>query len=338
MNSLCGLQNLGNTCYINSVLQCLAHTRPLLNIILNDDIISRIDTRRKSADLIREISAAFKLLRDAGPERRAMVPIRLINTIRTLAHKLERDSFAGHNQNDAHEFAWFLIDNIHEALSRKVSISYTGKPTTFLGNLAVKSIENWKLHFSGCHSDIITSFYAQSIAMIRCLTCGHQSFSFDPVCHMSVPVADGDCSIEECMDSYVKPEILDGDNAWMCDKCGVKRAAHRSHLFWNIPETFMLVLKKFRGGTQKINSRVSFDKTINMNKYVMTPSKSGWIYQPFAIVNHYGSLNSGHYTARILKDDDSWKNYDDMAVTDHTGSPVGHENYIIFIRKVATST
>jgi ubiquitin carboxyl-terminal hydrolase 4/11/15 len=44
------------------------------------------------------------------------------------------------------------------------------------------------------------------------------------------------------------------------------------------------------------------------------------VYDLYAVVNHYGSLNGGHYTAYAKNNDGNWYDFNDSCVSNHSQS------------------
>ena len=119
-------------------------------------------------------------------------------------------------------------------------------------------------------------------------------------------------SLYDCMDAYTASEFLSGDNRWNCDKCKQLSDAERRTSFWVTPDVLVVLLKRFQfsptSGFEKISVPVKFPES----DLVIKSS----IYDLYGVVNHYGSLSGGHYTALCREDATSrWFVYNDHQVT-----------------------
>ena len=86
--------------------------------------------------------------------------------------------------------------------------------------------------------------------------------------------------------------------------------------FWSLPKILIVVLKRFRNDGNKINKLINFpENNLDLRKYCVGYKKQTNIYDLFAISNHTGSLNGGHYYAYCKMEDNQWYNFNDTSVT-----------------------
>ncbi len=145
-------------------------------------------------------------------------------------------------------------------------------------------------------------------------------------------------TIYDCFEQFKESENLKNNNEWYCKKCKKNILAEKQILFYYLPKLFIISLKRFKnknGYFYKNNKYVDFPlKNLNLNKVVCGFDKNNNIYDCFAICQHFGDMEVGHYTAVCKNVDNKWYNYDDEScyLCDEQNI-ISSEAYIIFFRR-----
>ncbi|KAI5427909.1 Ubiquitin carboxyl-terminal hydrolase 9 [Lathyrus oleraceus] len=180
---LAGLQNLGNTCFMNSVLQCLVHTPPLVEFFLQDynDEINRDNPLGMSGELALAFGDLLRKLWSSG--RTAIAP-------RAFKGKLARfaPQFSGYNQHDSQELLAFLLDGLHEDLNRVKQKPYIEMKDSDNRPDEEVAYECWKNHMARNDSLIVDECQGQYKSTLVCPECGKISITFDPFMYLSLPL------------------------------------------------------------------------------------------------------------------------------------------------------
>ncbi|KAK1158206.1 ubiquitin carboxyl-terminal hydrolase 32-like [Acipenser oxyrinchus oxyrinchus] len=196
-----GLSNLGNTCFMNSSIQCVSNTQPLTQYFISgrhlyelnrtNPIGMRGHMAKCYGDLVQELWSGTQ---------KNVAPLKLRWTIAKYAPR-----FNGFQQQDSQELLAFLLDGLHEDLNRVHDKPYAelkdsdGRPDWEV------AAEAWENHLRRNRSIVVDLFHGQLKSQVKCKTCGHISARFDPFNFLSLPLP---------MDSYMHLEItvikLDG--------------------------------------------------------------------------------------------------------------------------------
>jgi len=142
----------------------------------------------------------------------------------------------------------------------------------------------------------------------------------------NLPILDKDQayqSIKDCFDLFFVEENL--EDPLMCHQCGGPQDFTKKYTINKLPYVLILSLKRF-----KFNQNSNF-KLRQMITYPLYDLElGGKKYDLYGVVNHYGSLSSGHYTAIIKKNKD-WVLCNDSSVSIIEEKRVMHSNaYILF--------
>ncbi|XP_061344723.1 ubiquitin carboxyl-terminal hydrolase 8-like [Gastrolobium bilobum] len=180
---LTGLQNLGNTCFMNSALQCLAHTPKLVDYFLED--YGREINHDNQLGMDGEIALAFgDLLRKLwAPGASPVSP-------RTFKSKLARfaPQFSGCNQHDSQELLAFLLDGLHEDLNRVKCKPYIEAKDGDGRTDEEIADEYWHNHLARNDSIIVDVCQGQYKSTLVCPICRKVSVTFDPFMYLSLPL------------------------------------------------------------------------------------------------------------------------------------------------------
>ena len=142
-------------------------------------------------------------------------------------------------------------------------------------------------------------------------------------------------SISDCFDEFKRPEILDEDNMWYCNKCQKHVQATKRLELYKAPPIIVINLKRFKqgkssgrylgmfgggGGGQKLDQHVQFPLDgLDLSHHVMgqeAQAEGNMIYDCYAVSNHFGQMGFGHYTAYSKNPlTDKWYEFDDSRVS-----------------------
>lgn len=308
---LTGLQNLGNTCFINSAIQCLSHTYELNKFLLKKEYLKTLN-KKEDAMMLLEWD---KLREVMWSENCAIQPSRFIDRMQKVAHKKNRELFTGFDQNDISEFLHFCVDCFHNALSREVEMEIEGNPSNNHDKMAIKCYEMFKNMYSKDYSDMLPLFYGISVSVISSTESSYVNYIPEPFFNITLPVDDNTNNIYDCFNKYTEKELLTGDNKISNDETGNKENAEKQILFWGLPNILIITLKRFDNNNQKILKNVDFDlNDLDLSKYVVGYDRTSYKYDLYGICNHLGNCGGGHYTAIVKNADGHWYHFNDMTI------------------------
>ncbi|XP_047960151.1 ubiquitin carboxyl-terminal hydrolase 8-like isoform X3 [Salvia hispanica] len=180
---LTGLYNLGNTCFMNSAVQCLVHTPKLVDYFLGN---FRKDLNYENPlGMNGKLAIAFgDLLRKLwAPEAKPVAPRMFKSTISSFAPQ-----FGGYNQHDSQEFLSFLLDGLHEDLNRVKRKPYVQAKEEDGRSDEEVADEYWENHLSRNDSVIVDLCQGQYRSSLVCPVCKKLSVTFDPFMYLSLPL------------------------------------------------------------------------------------------------------------------------------------------------------
>ncbi|XP_064880257.1 ubiquitin carboxyl-terminal hydrolase 32-like isoform X1 [Oncorhynchus nerka] len=179
-----GLSNLGNTCFMNSSIQCVSNTTPLTDYFISGRHLYELN-RTNPIGMRGHMAKCYGdlLMELWSGTQRNVAPLKLRWTIAKYAPR-----FNGFQQQDSQELLAFLLDGLHEDLNRVHEKPYVelkdsnGRPDWEV------ALEAWENHLLRNRSIVVDLFHGQLKSQVKCKTCGHISARFDPFNFLSLPL------------------------------------------------------------------------------------------------------------------------------------------------------
>lgn len=309
-----GLQNFGNTCYMNSVMQSLVHTPPLAFALLTQDLDVLHGELGGKPNVAFDAIAAMQTFAKGSliGSKSGHAPKEFIRNLKTFAKPLRQG-----RQEDAHEYLRFLLEALQQGcLSRA---SKTLKPDDPVRR-----------------STFVQKIFGGNLrSRVTCHNCGYNSDTFDPFMDLSLDVRKGINSLTDAFRAFVAKDHLTGNEKYKCDKCKRKVDATKQFTIDSAPPALTVHLKRFTAFGGKVSRQIAFDEKLNIAPY-MSVNHGPARYKLYAVVHHYGSgPNSGHYVASVRSPSGRWTRMDDSHVSEAGSSgPLGDQSaYILFYLK-----
>jgi ubiquitin C-terminal hydrolase len=335
-----GLTNLKNSCYLNSIVQCLSRIKALADFFLSDNYFSDMDPLRSKEN---EVAKAFaSLLKQMQSGKHGTLKPELLKRACTNYGSQFNNSY----QQDSHEFCEYLMDALHEGLNRVKSKPYIEAPE----GVGTDPIESWRMHLHLNNSIIVDRCQGLLRSGITCLECQSESIKFDVFSSISLPVDTTKnlptLGLYDCIEKFMEEERLVGDNAWDCQKCSKKVRATKRIALWSVPDILVFHMKRFTfditSGTMpraKIDCKVEFPiEGLDLTEIIVGPRDSNAppVYKLVGVSEHLGAtVNEGHYAARVRNSiDDQWYCCNDENVHPISGkNAVTKDAYVLFYQR-----
>ena len=188
-----GLVNIGNTCFMNSALQCLSNCYELTKYFLLNFYENDINQENRLGTGGQVVTIYRKLLDDLWLGDDDYINPNYFKRI--FAHFVHK--FSGYAQQDSNEFLIYLLDKIHEDLNTitvKPYIEMEGKKPEQTDEEVSKIW--WEKHLKRENSIIVDLFHGQFKSTISCNICHEVCVSFDSYMFISLPIPSGKYEIE----------------------------------------------------------------------------------------------------------------------------------------------
>ena len=145
-------------------------------------------------------------------------------------------------------------------------------------------------------------------------------------------------TLDDCLSFFNEEEFLDDGNKWFCNKCKNHVNASKKLEFFYLPKILCICISRFKkinNDYKKNQKYVEFPiKNLNMNKYMAFKNENNYIYDLFAVCQHYGGTKGGHYTAVCKNYDENWYSYDDSNVKPSSEKEIcTNAAYILFYKR-----
>jgi ubiquitin C-terminal hydrolase len=322
-----GIENLGSTCAINSLIQIITRNDILRNIILNNNFAANTISEQ-----LKEIINLMYV------QNNSIIPRKFLSTFFTIF----KDIFYSGEQIDIGELWTFLSDKISEELKEIAEIAEIDTVSASLHSdrlelkdyltqgvvykddqefhnaivnckLLKKKYEYYYNKFNKKPTMWLKSTQGFYLNTTRCLHCNLTFYNFEPFTSLNIDIPNDikHPKISDLISKSLKEEVIQGD--WFCSKCSKNTSYKKSTKLWKLPDVLVIIIKRFINIHLKNDEAITINDYLNFNKGSVISNRKDVVYTFSSVALHFGSLNGGHYSA-ICNTPDGDILYDDRNV------------------------
>ncbi|KAL5474041.1 hypothetical protein EMCRGX_G028614 [Ephydatia muelleri] len=300
------LVNVGNTCFFNSVIQCLTYTPPIVSYLHTGDHHEKC--RIQGFCALCEFRQHCLKVQSANS---SVVQPKLVYHLKAIGK-----NFRLGRQEDAHEFLRYFVDAMQQScLKMHVSpekLDAFSKATTVIHQI-----------FGGFHR-----------SRVVCLECKKVSDTYDPLLDISLDI-NFSSTLTKALQHSTKADLLSGNNRYACPHCKKMTNAHKMFTVHRPPNVLTIHLKRFdfsRGLGVKLGTSIDYGEYLDIRPYTSDKSGAPLWYRLYAVVEHLGfSIHSGHYICYVRNSNGIWYCMNDAKVSQTSiNNVLRREAYLLF--------
>ncbi|XP_060537128.1 ubiquitin carboxyl-terminal hydrolase 8-like [Cylas formicarius] len=287
----CGLVNIRNTCYMNTVLQCLKCVPVMRNIFSFSSHYENLITREPPLIIHPFANVIRELWEGTESQKKLFVPQEFYLAVCSL-----EPIYRQGNHEDCMEFFLFLFNQLNQDCAYDIEAK----------RITIEREKAWYEHLQGRTSIWVDLFYHQFHVTRICEACGLKAdtYEIDNTLMVSFP-NNSSCEHLNQLIEYTmsKQKILD----FKCTKCD-HLGVYMSKNIVVEPEILVIVLKRYYQTswqeTKKSNRFINFDLTMKFGRCT---------YRLYSMAEHQGTMSAGHYYAHGYLDN-KWVELNDAKV------------------------
>ena len=300
-----GLLNLGNTCYINTAVQCLLAVPDFARFLLG---LPRDPDKRLLMSLV-DLFVQLLVVPDpssAGAGGAGGGIAGIVSPARFVAEL--RHAIVGlrvHDPNDIQEFFALFIDKLNAQVCVKLKpddyFDAEFQHSKSLTRMQKMVRVNWYKAVWNEHSAVKETFYGMTITQIRCSNCDKIHHNYEVFSSVMLPAPSATATLHDCMAAHFAEEPVSED--WKCDGCNACAPDNaKVSRLCRLPKVLMVCIKRF-AGMRKNREVVDAPEVLDVAPWTLPDERRdgrlSTSYDLAAVACHSGDHNHGHYWSLV---------------------------------------
>jgi len=334
-----GLNNIGASYFMNSILQCLSQTKELTiyfleeaneNKIINNNIASNNKNDLQLSPIYLEL---IKRLWDENGEK-SFSPYNFMNIVEKM-NPLFKQGQAG----DSKDFIIFILEQLHKELKKPVNINDSDNNLVLNPYDKQNSFNHFFNDFKKECSIISDIFFGFTETTNECLYCKNYYNSQgnnNPICYNygifnclifpleevknlknnsinnnNIQINNNCVTLYDCFYYNQKSDLFCGDNRNYCNICKkICDSIYTSKIFIS-PNILIIILNRGKGNIYDV--KLDFTETIDITQFILKKDKPQLIYNLYGVITHIGQSGPNpHFVASCKNSiDNKWYRFND---------------------------